>query len=220
MRDISLAKLGWARLDEASLPLMNELMTRLSGVLERHLTRQPVLGAGVYIARGAVVIGDVTLGAESSVWYHAVVRGDIQRIEIGACSNIQDLAVVHLAEDLPCLIGSYVTVGHGAILHACRVGDESLIGMGATILDGAVIGAQCLVGARALVTPNTVVPDGSLVLGAPAKVVRELSPEERAGLKVWAEKYVANARYCLENAIEVGTAVDTNEARPRLRQVS
>jgi carbonic anhydrase/acetyltransferase-like protein (isoleucine patch superfamily) len=108
--------------------------------------------------------------------------------------------VLHLADDFPCILGNYVTVGHSAIVHACKVGDEVLIGMGAVILDGAVIGRQSLIGAKALVTQGTKIPPGSLVLGAPAKVVRKLTPKERAGLKHWANKYVANAAYCLKLA--------------------
>ena len=157
-----------------------------------YLRKQPVLGHGVYLAKTAVVLGDVTLGDNSSVWFGAVLRGDINRIVVGANSNIQDNAVVHLADDFPCLIGDWVTVGHSAIVHACTIGDECLIGMGSTILDGAEIGAQSIVGANALVTGGTKVPPGSLVLGSPAKVVRPLKPEERAGLKHWAQKYVAN----------------------------
>ena len=104
-----------------------------------YLRKQPVLGHGVYLAKTAVVLGDVTLGDNSSVWFGAVLRGDINRIGVGANSNIQDNAVVHLADDFPCLIGDWVTVGHSAIVHACTIGDECLIGMGATILDGAEI---------------------------------------------------------------------------------
>ena len=151
--------------------------------LLRFWGQSPKVPASAYIAQGAVVIGDVTLGAESSVWFGAVLRGDINRIEVGKGSNIQDNAVVHLADDFPCLIGDFVTVGHSAILHACTVEDECLIGMGATILDGAVIGAQSIVGAKALVTGGTVIPPGSLVLGSPATVVKSFSDEERAGLK-------------------------------------
>ena len=167
--------------------------------LERFLTKQPRLGKGVYIARGAAVLGDVTIGDYSSVWYNAVLRGDINRIVVGHHTNVQDNAVLHLADDFPCIVGNWVTVGHSAIVHACRVGDETLVGMGAVILDGAVIGNQCIIGAKALVTQGMKVPAGSMVLGMPAKVVRPLTREERAGLKWWAEKYVANAAYCLEN---------------------
>src|SRR5256714_4183974 len=126
--------------------------------LDTFLRRKPKLGAGVYIARGAVVLGDVTLGDHSSVWYNAVLRGDINRIVVGHHSNIQDNAVIHLANEYPCLIGSYVTVGHSAIVHACTVGDDVLVGMGAAILDGAVVGPQSIVGAHALVTQGMVIP--------------------------------------------------------------
>lgn len=184
---------------------MNSLQARLEQQLDTFLRKPPTLGLGVYIARGAVVLGDVTLGDGASVWYNAVLRGDINRIVLGHHTNIQDNAVVHLADDFPCLIGNWVTVGHSAIIHACTVGDESLIGMGAVILDGAKIGRQCLIGAKAVVTPGTNIPDGSMVLGTPGKVVRGLSETERAGLKHWAEKYVHNAAYCLKHAINVGT---------------
>src|SRR5206468_11409872 len=122
-------------------------------------------GNGVYLASTAVVLGDVTLGDRSSVWYNAVLRGDINRIVVGEGSNIQDNAVLHLADDYACIVGSYVTVGHSAIVHACAVGDEVLVGMGATILDGAQVGDQCLIGAHALVTQGSRIPSGSLVLG-------------------------------------------------------
>jgi gamma-carbonic anhydrase len=179
-------------------------MSKLTDQLDRFLRRPPTLGRGVYLARTAVVVGDVTLGDSASVWYGAVLRGDINRIVVGEGSNIQDNAVVHLADDFPALIGRFVTIGHSAIVHACTIGDESLIGMGATILDGAVIGRQCIVGAQALVTQHMQVPDGSLVLGAPAKVVKALTPEQRAGLKHWADKYVENAAYCLQHGLNVG----------------
>jgi carbonic anhydrase/acetyltransferase-like protein (isoleucine patch superfamily) len=180
---------------------LNGAMNKLALQLERFLMRTPVLGKGVYIARGAVVIGDVTLGEHSSVWYNAVLRGDINRIVVGHHSNIQDNAVLHLADDYGCILGNHVTVGHSAVVHACTVGDECLIGMGAVILDGVEIGEQCIVGARAMVTQGMKVPPGSMVLGSPGKVVRQLAPEERAGLKHWADKYVDNAAYCLARGI-------------------
>jgi gamma-carbonic anhydrase len=179
-------------------------MSDLISQLNTFLRRPPQLGTGVYLAQGAVVVGDVILGDYSSVWYNAVLRGDINRIVVGHHSNIQDNAVLHLADEYPCLLGDYVTVGHSAVVHACTVGNECLIGMGAIVLDGAVIGEQSIVGASALVTQGTQIPPGSMVLGSPAKVVRALSPEERQGLKAWAEKYVRNAAYCLENRINVG----------------
>jgi carbonic anhydrase/acetyltransferase-like protein (isoleucine patch superfamily) len=163
--------------------------------LENHLNKvlaaRPKLGKAVFIAKGAVVIGDVTLGNFSSVWFNAVLRGDVNQIVVGHHTNIQDSCVLHLADEIPCILGNYVTVGHSAILHACTIGDEVLVGMGATILDGAQIGKQSLIGARALVTPRTKIPAGSLVLGAPAKVVRALTPTERKELKGFAETYVS-----------------------------
>jgi gamma-carbonic anhydrase len=179
-------------------------MGNIEEQLNRFLRKKPSLGKGVYLARTAVVLGDVTLGDHASVWYNAVLRGDINRIEVGSCSNIQDNAVLHLADDLPCIIGSHVTVGHSAIVHACVVEDECLIGMGCAILDGAVIGRQSIVGANALVTQGMRVPEGSLVLGSPAKVARPLTQEERISLKPWAQKYVENAAYCLKHNIQVG----------------
>jgi carbonic anhydrase/acetyltransferase-like protein (isoleucine patch superfamily) len=172
--------------------------------LDTFLRKKPRLGRGVYLAKTAAVLGDVTLGAHSSVWFGAVLRGDINRIVVGHHSNIQDNAVLHLADDFPCIVGNWVTVGHGAIVHACKVGDECLIGMGSVILDGTVIGRQSIIGARALVTQGAKIPPGSLVLGSPAKVVRKLTTKERAGLKWWAQKYVDNAAYCLKHRINVG----------------
>lgn len=176
-------------------------------VLEQQLTSflqcRPRLGQGVYIARGAVLVGDVVIGDYSSIWYNAVLRGDINRIVVGHHSNIQDNCVLHLADDFPCIIGNYVTVGHGAIVHACTVESETLVGMGSCILDGAVIGEQCLVGARALVTQGMRVPPGSLVLGAPAKIIRALNAEERVALKGFAEKYVQTASFCLAHNVNV-----------------
>jgi carbonic anhydrase/acetyltransferase-like protein (isoleucine patch superfamily) len=138
------------------------------------------------------------------VWFNAVLRGDINRIVVGHHTNIQDSAVLHLADDYACVVGNYVTVGHGAIVHACTVGDEVLVGMRATILDGAVIGEQSLVGAGAVVTPGTVIPPGSMVLGAPARVTRALRPEERLSLKHWAQKYVENSAFYLRNKLGQG----------------
>jgi carbonic anhydrase/acetyltransferase-like protein (isoleucine patch superfamily) len=179
-------------------------MGELDPQLDKFLRKSPKLGKSVYLASAAVVLGDVTLGAQSSVWYGAVLRGDINRIVVGHHSNIQDNAVLHIADDFPCILGNWVTVGHGAIVHACQVGDECLVGMGAVILDGAVIGKQSIIGAKALVTQGTKIPPGSMVLGAPAKVVRKLTKEERAGLKWWAQKYVDNGAYCLKHGISVG----------------
>ena len=179
-------------------------MGKLEKQLDTFLGKRPRLGKGVYLAKTAVVLGDVKIGDYSSVWYNAVLRGDINRIVVGHHSNIQDNAVLHLADEFPCLLGNYVTVGHSAIVHACKVGDEVLVGMGAVILDGAVIGKQSLIGAKALVKQGMRIAPGSLVLGAPAKVVRRLTPKERADLKHWATKYVANGAYCLKHGLNVG----------------
>lgn len=158
--------------------------------LAAHLSKTPDIARANWIAPNATVVGDVTLGAKSSVFYGAVLRGDIARIVVGEGTNIQDNAVVHLADDLDAIIGAWCTIGHAAIVHACTIEDECLIGMGATVLDGARIGARSIVGAGALVTQRTIVPPGSMVLGAPAKVVRALSDQEQKALRGWAEKYV------------------------------
>jgi carbonic anhydrase/acetyltransferase-like protein (isoleucine patch superfamily) len=157
----------------------------------RFLYVHPQIDPAAYVSPHAVVMGDVRLAAHSSVWPMAVLRGDINFIEIGEGSNIQDGTIIHLAENLPVRVGKLVTVGHGAILHACTIEDNCLIGMGATILDGAVIGPGSIVGARALVTKGMHIPPGSLVMGMPAKVVRALSPEEIADIRTWADHYIA-----------------------------
>ncbi len=179
-------------------------MGKLEKQLDKFLRKKPRLGQGVYLAKTAVVFGDVKIGDHSSVWYNVVLRGDINRIIVGHHTNIQDNAVLHISDDHACVVGNYVTVGHSAIVHACQVGDEVLIGMGAVILDGAVIGRQSLIGANALVTQGMKIPPGSMVLGAPAKIVRPLTPNERGTLKYWAKKYVANGAYCLKHGINVG----------------
>ncbi|MCR6657536.1 MAG: gamma carbonic anhydrase family protein [Opitutus sp.] len=157
--------------------------------LARHLSKTPDVARANWVAKNATVVGDVTLGAQSSVFYGAVLRGDIARIVVGEGTNIQDNCIVHLADDLDAVIGNWCTIGHGAIIHACTIEDECLIGMGATILDGARIGARSIVGAGAVVTPRTVIPPGSMVLGAPAKVARALTEAEQKALRGWAEKY-------------------------------
>jgi len=170
-------------------------MSELEQQLNTFLGRQPTIGKGVYVAPGAVVVGDVRLGDFSSVGCKAVLRGDINYIEVGHHSNIQDNCVLHLADEYPCVIGNYVTVGHGAIVHACTVHDEVLVGMGAIVLDGAVIGEQTIIGAGALVTQDEAIPPGSMVLGSPATVVRALTAQERERIKGFADKYVEVAAY-------------------------
>lgn len=158
--------------------------------LNTFLGKDPTIDPTAFIAPGATVIGDVRMGARASIWPGAVARGDINFIEIGEGTNIQDGTIVHLADDYPVVIGRHVTIGHAAIIHACVIEDECLIGMGATILDGAVIGHHSIIGANALVTQNTIIPPGSMVLGAPAKVVKTLTEIQQAGIIKWAEKYV------------------------------
>ncbi len=161
--------------------------------LDRFLAKEPTLADEVFIAPGATVVGDVRLGFRSSVWYGCVLRGDINFIQIGEGTNVQDGTVVHLADDYPAVVGDYVTIGHAAVIHACVVEGECLIGMNATILDGAVVGRRSIVGAGSLVLQGMKIPPGSLVAGVPAKVKRSLSEEEQTALKPWAEKYVAVA---------------------------
>ena len=139
---------------------------------------------------GATLIGDVRVGPHASIWPGCVLRGDINFIEIGEGTNVQDGTVIHLSDDHPVRVGKYVTVGHAAMLHACTIEDECLIGMRATVLDGAVIGRNSIVGAQALVTQGMIVPPGSLVLGVPGKIARVLDAEEQAGIRRWAEKYI------------------------------
>jgi len=158
--------------------------------LTRFLGQSPRIDPTAYIASNATVVGDVRIGAHCSVWHSAVLRGDINYIEVGEGTNIQDGAVVHLADEFPAIIGRHVTIGHLAMIHACVIEDECLIGMSATILDGAVIGAQSLVGAGSLVTKATKIPPGSFVLGSPARILRALEPDERAALRNSADKYI------------------------------
>lgn len=172
----------------------NQVNMTVQERLARHLGRRPDITRAAFVASNATVIGDVTLGALSSVWYGCVLRGDINSIVIGDGSNVQDGTIVHLADDYGVRVGKYTTIGHAAIIHACEIGDECLIGMGSTILDGARIGDGCIIGANALVTQRFVAPPGSMVLGAPAKVVRSLTEHELRSLRPWAEKYVEVAK--------------------------
>jgi carbonic anhydrase/acetyltransferase-like protein (isoleucine patch superfamily) len=156
--------------------------------------REPVFeGTGHFIADNATVVGRVRFGTEVSVWFGAVIRGDNDDIDIGARSNIQDGCVLHVDPGKPLTIGEGVTVGHKVMLHGCSIGDNALIGIGSTILNGAQIGANSIVGAKSLVTENKVYPPGSLILGAPARVARELRAEEVESISTSAAHYVANA---------------------------
>jgi carbonic anhydrase/acetyltransferase-like protein (isoleucine patch superfamily) len=162
--------------------------------LERHLAKTPDIKSALFVAHNATIVGDVVLGPRSSVFYGAVLRGDIEKIRVGEGTNIQDNAIVHLADDLGAIIGAWCTIGHAAIIHACTIGDECLIGMGATVLDGADIGAGSIVGANSLVPQRFSCPEGSMVYGSPAKVIRPLTQVERQSLKPWALKYVSVAK--------------------------
>ena len=147
-----------------------------------------------WIADSAQVMGRVTLGAEASVWFGTIIRGDTESITIGRGSNIQDGSVMHADIGMPIVLGENVTVGHKVMLHGCTIGDETLIGIGAIVLNGAKIGRNCLVGAGALVTEGKEFPDGSMILGSPAKAVRPLTPGQMEGLRQSARHYVENAR--------------------------
>ncbi len=147
-----------------------------------------------WVADSASLIGDVLLKHNASVWFGAVLRGDNERITVGAHSNVQDLSVLHTDPGSPLTIGSYCTIGHKVMLHGCTIGDSTLVGINAIILNGARIGANCLIGAGALITEGKEIPDGSLVVGSPGRVVRTLTPEQVAGLRAAAENYVANAQ--------------------------
>jgi len=155
-----------------------------------HLGVRPQIHPNAFLAPGVVVIGDVLIGDSSSVWYQCVLRADIQRITIGSRSNIQDGTVIHLSSEMGTIVGDRVTVGHRALLHACEIEDEVLVGMGAIVMDGAVVGTRSIVAAGALVPKGMRIPPGSLVMGSPGRIVRELNSEERDSIRHWAEKYV------------------------------
>ena len=154
----------------------------------------PQIAESAWVADSAQVMGHVALGEDASVWFGVVIRGDTSTITIGARTNIQDGSVLHADVGMPLVLGSDVTVGHKVMLHGCTVGDGSLIGIGAVVLNGAKIGKGCLVGAGSLVTEGKEFPDGSMIMGSPAKVVKQLTPEQLAGLMQSAQHYVENAR--------------------------
>jgi len=156
--------------------------------------KTPQIHESAFVAPGARVIGAVSLGAAASVWYNAVVRADGDSITVGAGSNVQDNVSIHVDAGSPVVIGENVSIGHNAVVHGCTIGDSSLVGMGAVVLSGAVIGDGCLVAAGAVVLEGTVVPAGSLVAGAPAKVRRALTDDERAGIRQNADAYRAHVR--------------------------
>jgi len=156
--------------------------------------KAPRLAASAFLAEGSVVVGDVEIGEGSSVWFGTIVRGDVNHVRIGARTNVQDMTVVHVTSRTnPTVIGDDVTIGHRAVLHGCTVKDRCLVGIGAIVLDGAVVGPDAMVGAGALVPPGMVVPPGTLVLGAPAKVKRQLTAEEIAFFRTSAANYAGYA---------------------------
>jgi carbonic anhydrase/acetyltransferase-like protein (isoleucine patch superfamily) len=156
--------------------------------------KMPRVAASAWLAPGCVVVGDVEIGEDSSVWFQSVIRGDVNLIRIGARTNVQDHSVVHVTSRThPTTLGDDITIGHRAVLHGCTVKDRSLVGIGAIVLDGAVVGPDAMVGAGALVPPGMVVPPGTLVLGAPAKVKRDLTPEEIASFLDSAARYAGYA---------------------------
>ncbi|GAC14823.1 gamma carbonic anhydrase family protein [Aliiglaciecola lipolytica] len=163
--------------------------------------RKTSIADNVFIAPGSHVIGSVNLAENSSVWFNVVIRGDCDEITIGADTNIQDGSVLHTDENVPLIIGQGVTVGHKVMLHGCQIGDYSLIGINAVVLNGAKIGRYCLIGANSLVTENMQIPDGSVVMGSPAKIVKTLSDEQQALLKGSAEHYVDNAKHYMANLV-------------------
>jgi carbonic anhydrase/acetyltransferase-like protein (isoleucine patch superfamily) len=176
---------------------IDTVSTGHAGIAAR-LKKGPTIHPTAWIVPGATVIGDVTLAEESSVWYGAVLRGDINRVVIGPRSNIQDNAVVHLDTGYPTMVGELVTVGHSAIVHACKIDNEVLVGMGAIILDDVEVGARSIIGANALVTLGTKIPPGSLVLGSPGKIRRQLTLDEQNDIARWAWSYVESAKHYRE----------------------
>lgn len=181
-------KLGWIRLGA-------DYDTRKAGFMTRATKFRPEqLDASVYLAQGAIVVGDVTIGADSSVWFHAVLRGDTTPIRIGCRSNVQDGCILHADPGFPCEIGDDVTIGHAAIVHGAKLGNNVVVGMRAVVMNGAEIGANCIVGAGAVVPPGFKAAPGSLLIGVPAMVKRKLGDAEIAGNQTTAQHYVEAAR--------------------------
>ena len=164
----------------------------------------PRVAGTAWVAENAQVMGDVVLGEDASVWFGVTIRGDTDTIAVGEGSNIQDGSVLHADENKPLTIGRHVTVGHQVMLHGCTIGDESLIGIGAVVLNGAKIGRNCLVGAGSLVTEGKEFPDGSMIMGSPAKAVRQLTPEQIEGLRWSARHYIDNARRFRQGLKKIG----------------
>ncbi len=169
------------------------------GNLRKFKEFEPIIGNKVYVADSADIVGRVEIGDETSVWFQAVLRGDVHEIKIGKRTNIQDLTCVHLSSDYGTYIGDNVTIGHSAIIHGCTIEDNVLVGMGACILDGAVIPKNCIVGARSLVTMNKRFDEGSLIIGTPARSLRKLTEEEIRSIQDNADHYVEYASVYLKS---------------------
>ena len=164
---------------------------------------RPDIADNAYVAPSAQIIGNVKMADHSSVWFGAVIRGDNDLIEIGARTNIQDNSVLHTDPGIPLIIGDGVIVGHRVMLHGCKVGENTLIGIGATILNGAVIGKNCIIGAHSLITEGKVIPDGSMVVGSPGRIIKSLTEQHFQMLRINSEVYVANAKRFNQNLIKI-----------------
>ena len=178
-----------ANVDELCAQLADLRARHPGAIVDRYLDRLPTVAADALICPGAALVGDVRIGEGASVWYGAVLRGDMNYIEVGAHSNVQDGTVVHLGDNDPTIIGKHVVVGHRAVLHGCTLEDHCLIGMQATVLDGAVVGRGSIIAAGAIVSAGAVIPPLSLVLGVPGKVAKALPPEKDQAHRMLAEKY-------------------------------
>lgn len=164
---------------------------------------RPDIADNAYVAPSAQIIGNVKMADHSSVWFGAVIRGDNDLIEIGARTNIQDNSVLHTDPGIPLIIGDGVIVGHRVMLHGCKIGENTLIGIGATILNGAVIGKNCIIGAHSLITEGKVIPDGSMVVGSPGRIIKSLTEQHFQMLRINSEVYVANAKRFNQNLIKI-----------------
>ena len=169
------------------------------GSLIRYKGKVPQVGERVFLAEGACLVGDVSIGDDSSVFYNAVLRGDLAEIKIGKRTNIQDNVCIHVSTGVGVSIGDEVTIGHGAVLHGCTIEDNVLVGMGAIIMDGALVMKNCIIGAGALVTAGKNFPEGSLVMGAPAQIIRTLTADEIKNVKTGVEHYLDAKDELLKN---------------------
>ena len=171
--------------------------------VKRRLGTKPVVGKGVYIADSADVIGEVELADNSSVWFNVVLRGDVEKISIGRCSNVQDGTVIHTTLDkYPTVIGDYVTIGHNAMLHGCTIKDNVLVGIGAIVLDNSVVGENSIIAAGSLIPPGKEYPPNSLLMGSPAKVAKTLSEDDIKGIRDYAERYLKYKDMYIEQGYE------------------